>query len=104
MPGKPTWFKGMAGQPIDLVESAILREAAEWYGKRIAEKPDDRWIAKTKGDLAVIEAEIDRRGQNQGDDGPPPPEENLNVDPDADQGEDARGVLRAPSDVGWLAG
>lgn len=76
MPGKPTWFKGMAGQPIDLVESAILREAAEWYGKRIAEKPDDRWILRTKGDLAIIEAEIERRGQNQGDDGPPPPEEN----------------------------
>jgi hypothetical protein len=72
MPGKEGWFKGMAGQPVTMVESAILREAAEWYRKRIAEKPDDRWIAKTKGDLAVIEEEIDRRAQNQGEEIPMP--------------------------------
>ena len=72
MPGKEGWFKGMAGQPVTMVESAILREAAEWYRKRIAEKPEDRWIAKTKGDLAVIEEEIDRRAQNQGEEIPLP--------------------------------
>lgn len=72
MPGKEGWFKSTAGTPIALVESATLHEAAEWYRKRIAEKPEDRWIAKTKGDLAVLEEEIDRRAQNQGEDIPLP--------------------------------
>lgn len=85
MPGREGWFQGAAGLPMAEVPSDVLTEAGAYYRKRITEKPDDRWIEKARQDLAIIQAEIDRRGgQEDLPDEPPPFDENPFDDVDDD--------------------
>lgn len=77
MPGRDTWFKDTAGLPIADVATEILHEAAAYYRKKIAEKPNDRWVEKSKADLALLMSEIEKRGEggDSGGDDDPGPEE-----------------------------
>jgi hypothetical protein len=66
MPGRDGWFKGWAGKPIADVPVGVLEESRAYYAKRIADNPTDKWINKTKADLAAIEAELLTRDQGGG--------------------------------------
>jgi hypothetical protein len=83
MPGKEGHFKNWATRPIIDVPNDVLKEAFDYLTVKSA-SPTNKFKKFTDADLAIVQAEMDRRRDGVSDDGDPGPEQPEGLDEEWD--------------------